>query len=82
MHADLYRLESPEALAALALDEVDRGGTLWLIEWPEQGARNARPAPHLALELSVDGALHCIVATARSAAGAAWLTRLGDAQGA
>lgn len=81
VHADLYRLESPEALAALALDDVDRGGTLWLIEWPEQGGAML-PVPDLALRLSVDGALHRIVAAARSAAGAAWLARLGNAQAA
>lgn len=75
VHGDLYRLESPAALAALALDEVDRGGVLWLIEWPEQGGP-ALPAPDLSLSLSVEGAVHRIVAASGSPAGAAWLERL------
>ena len=75
VHGDLYRLESPEALAALALDDVDRGGTLWLIEWPEQGGEML-PAADLALQLVVEGAVHRIAASAGSELGAAWLARL------
>lgn len=78
VHGDLYRLESPAALAALALDEFDRGGALWLVEWPEQGGSALAP-PDLSLSLSVEGEAHRIVATAGSPAGAAWLRRLGDA---
>jgi tRNA threonylcarbamoyladenosine biosynthesis protein TsaE len=79
IHGDLYRLESPAALAALALDEFDRGASLWLIEWPEQGGA-ALPAADLALVLSVDGPVHHVVALAGTPEGAAWLDRLGDAK--
>jgi tRNA threonylcarbamoyladenosine biosynthesis protein TsaE len=77
VHGDLYRLEGPGALAALALDEFDRGGTLWLIEWPEQGG-SALPASDVALSLSVAGATHHVVAVGVSPQGDAWLDRLGD----
>jgi tRNA threonylcarbamoyladenosine biosynthesis protein TsaE len=36
-HADLYRLEEPEEVAALALGEVSEDGLL-VVEWPERGA--------------------------------------------
>ena len=75
VHADLYRLESAEALAPLGLDEFDRRGALWLIEWPEQ-AGAALPEPDVALRIVVEGRTHRIVATAASAAGDAWLARV------
>lgn len=75
LHADLYRLESPDALAALALDEFDRAGALWLVEWPEQ-AGAALPPPDLALSLAVEAAVHRISARPLSTEGAAWLQRL------
>jgi len=34
-HADLYRLETPEQVEELALDEVCAGGAL-VVEWPER----------------------------------------------
>jgi len=81
MHADLYRLESPEALAALALDDADRPGGLWLVEWPELGGA-ALPAPDLALSLEVEGEVHRILAQPLTPEGANWLHRLGAAAGA
>ncbi|MEX1194350.1 MAG: tRNA (adenosine(37)-N6)-threonylcarbamoyltransferase complex ATPase subunit type 1 TsaE [Dehalococcoidia bacterium] len=35
-HADLYRLESPEQVEELALDEISDEGML-IVEWPERG---------------------------------------------
>lgn len=81
LHADLYRLESPDALAALALDEADRAGALWLVEWPEQGGA-ALPTPDLALSLVVEGAVHRIHAQPLSGEGERWLQRAAAAGGA
>jgi tRNA threonylcarbamoyladenosine biosynthesis protein TsaE len=38
IHLDLYRLNDPEELENLGLDDFYRAGFLWLIEWPERGA--------------------------------------------
>ncbi|HEY5640810.1 MAG TPA: tRNA (adenosine(37)-N6)-threonylcarbamoyltransferase complex ATPase subunit type 1 TsaE [Dehalococcoidia bacterium] len=35
-HADLYRLDTPEEVQELALDEISRDGVL-VVEWPERG---------------------------------------------
>ncbi len=48
-HADLYRLDDPEAVADLALEEQARDGVL-LVEWPERGLA-ALPATHLLVVL-------------------------------
>jgi tRNA threonylcarbamoyladenosine biosynthesis protein TsaE len=53
-HADLYRLEDPEQVAELALDELASRGVL-VIEWPERAPAEL-PEEHLALHLSYDGA--------------------------
>jgi tRNA threonylcarbamoyladenosine biosynthesis protein TsaE len=74
VHGDLYRLEGPAALAGLGLDEFDRAGALWLIEWPERGA-GALPPPDLQLDLSVGPEGHRIDVRAPSTPGAAWLAR-------
>lgn len=74
VHGDLYRLEGPEALAALGLDEFDRAGALWLIEWPERGA-DALPPPDLHLEFTAEAEGHRVEAHAASEAGTSWLAR-------
>lgn len=48
-HADLYRLDDPEAVADLALEEQAAAGVL-LVEWPERGI-TALPAQHLLVVL-------------------------------
>ena len=53
-HADLYRLEDPEQVAELALDELAANGVL-VVEWPER-APNEMPPEHLLLRLAYDGA--------------------------
>lgn len=53
-HADLYRLEDPEQVAELALDELAAAGVL-VVEWPER-APNEMPPEHLRLRLAYDGA--------------------------
>ena len=79
MHADLYRLESPEALAALALDDADRPGGLWLVEWPERGA-GALPPADLRIDLSIQGDGRACGLTPLSLAGRTWLAALTTAQ--
>lgn len=53
-HADLYRLEDPEQVAELALDELAAAGVL-VIEWPER-AEAELPPEHLRVSLSYAGA--------------------------
>lgn len=53
-HADLYRLEEPEQVAELALDELASRGVL-VVEWPER-APAEMPPEHLLVRLGYDGA--------------------------
>jgi len=53
-HADLYRLEEPEQVAELALDELASSGVL-VVEWPER-AEAELPQEHLRVHLAYDGA--------------------------
>jgi tRNA threonylcarbamoyladenosine biosynthesis protein TsaE len=53
-HADLYRLEDPEQVAELALDELAERGVL-VVEWPER-APDEMPPEHLLVRLAYDGA--------------------------
>ena len=53
-HADLYRLEDPEQVAELVLDELASAGVL-VIEWPER-APDELPEEHLLVRLAYDGA--------------------------
>lgn len=72
LHADLYRLENPEELDELGIDEaLDHGAAL--IEWPDRmGAW--RPADRLEITLEdTDGGGR----TARLHAFGSWETRLG-----
>ncbi len=49
-HADLYRLEDPQQVAELALDELAERGVL-VVEWPER-ALEEMPPEHLRLNLT------------------------------
>ena len=49
-HLDLYRLERPDQLDALAWDEIVGGPGLVLVEWPER-ADTRLPHDHIALSL-------------------------------
>ena len=53
-HIDLYRLQSPDEVDALALAELGGNQTLTLIEWPENGGDRVPPAD-LRIELALDG---------------------------
>ncbi len=52
-HADLYRLESPEQVQELALEEVCSDGAL-AVEWPER-AEEVLPPEHLRVQFEVTG---------------------------
>mgnify|MGYP002781037517 CR=1 FL=1 len=51
-HADLYRIEAPEELEELGLDDALSFGAL-LVEWPERAGASAWPQA-LALSLSIE----------------------------
>ncbi len=53
-HADLYRLEDPQQVAELALDELASRGVL-VVEWPERAPAEL-PDQRLVVRLSYDGA--------------------------
>jgi tRNA threonylcarbamoyladenosine biosynthesis protein TsaE len=52
-HADLYRLESPQEVADLGLDEVAADGVL-VVEWAERG-NGVLPEEHLRVRLAYAG---------------------------
>jgi tRNA threonylcarbamoyladenosine biosynthesis protein TsaE len=53
-HADLYRLEAPEEVAELALDEISADGVL-VVEWPERAGQEVLPEDHVWVEFEVTG---------------------------
>jgi tRNA threonylcarbamoyladenosine biosynthesis protein TsaE len=53
-HADLFRLNEPEEVAELALEENSADGLL-LIEWPDRAA-SEMPPEHLRVRFSIKGA--------------------------
>ena len=75
VHLDLYRVQSPAEIEALAIRELLEPGRVFLIEWPERGA-GALPAADLDIELALAGVGRNIVIHARSPSGAAVLGRL------
>jgi tRNA threonylcarbamoyladenosine biosynthesis protein TsaE len=52
-HADLYRLDSPEEVEELALEEISGDGVL-VVEWPERGDL-VLPQEHITLRFAVTG---------------------------
>lgn len=52
-HADLYRLDDPQQVYDLALDEIARDGVL-VVEWPER-AGYVLPEEHLLVRFEVTG---------------------------
>ena len=75
LHLDLYRIGDAGELEFLALD--DAGASLWLVEWPERGAR-ALPPADLTIELAVAGEGRQAELIAGSDAGTAWLRRVSE----
>ncbi len=65
-HADLYRLDDPEALRELGLDEARAFGAL-IVEWPELGGANfVADALHIAIERGEADARRLTVTVPRS----------------
>jgi tRNA threonylcarbamoyladenosine biosynthesis protein TsaE len=75
LHLDLYRIGDAGELEFLALD--DATASLWLVEWPERGAR-ALPPADLTVELAVAGNGRQAGLHPGSEAGVAWLRRLSE----
>ena len=73
LHLDLYRIGDAGELEFLGLDGTE--AALWLVEWPERGAR-ALPAADLRVSLAIAGEGRDAVVAAGTAVGAAWLDRL------
>jgi tRNA threonylcarbamoyladenosine biosynthesis protein TsaE len=73
LHLDLYRIGDAGELEFLALD--DAGASLWLVEWPERGAR-ALPPADLTIELAVAGEGRRARLKGGTDTGVAWLLRL------
>lgn len=58
-HVDLYRIERPDEVAALGLEErVGRDGA-WIVEWPER-AEELWPADHLDVSIVGGGATRAL----------------------
>ena len=73
LHLDLYRIGDAGELEFLALD--DAAATLWLVEWPERGAR-ALPPADLEIDLALAGAGRSAAIAADTRAGLDWLVRI------
>ena len=69
-HVDLYRIEQPEELAELGLDEARLDGAL-LIEWPERLPRLWPDTLRLTLDILPDGA-RALTAVVPPAWGGRW----------
>lgn len=76
VHLDLYRLEEPTELDALGLRDMDRAGTVWLIEWPERAARRL-PEPDVSIAFEAGDTTHVLTAVSYSQSGTAWLAKAG-----
>ena len=46
-HMDLYRLQDPEELSFLALEDLWSDQSIFLIEWPQNGEGYLSPASHI-----------------------------------
>ena len=53
-HFDFYRIEDPEELSFIGIDELLADAALKLVEWPERGGGRL-PAPDLELVLTITG---------------------------
>ena len=51
LHLDLYRIQAPEELDYLGLEDFAQNEAVWLIEWPERGG-NRLPVADLNIYIS------------------------------
>lgn len=76
LHADFYRLSSPEELEYLGFDELSEEANLVCVEWPEQGGKWLQ-TPDLRLSFSIVGEHErSLKVRAMSKAGASVIERL------
>lgn len=73
LHLDLYRIGDAGELEFLGLDDGE--ASLWLVEWPERGAR-ALPVPDLEVTLALSGTGRQATLAATTPEGRNWLARL------
>lgn len=76
MHLDLYRLNDAEELLALGLGDYLAGSRLWLIEWPERGARGGLPAADAHVWIDVEGVGRRVRVAPHSPLGERWVTAM------
>ncbi len=74
-HFDLYRLNDPDELEYIGIEDYFAGQDLCLVEWPEK-ARDILPASDLDLELLIEGKSRRAGITARSVFGSEVLENL------
>lgn len=70
LHVDLYRLEHPDEVMELGLED-ERADGLLLVEWPERGGKQAWPEA-LRLTLEPDGAGRRLTASVPAAWEGRW----------
>ncbi|NNL95777.1 MAG: tRNA (adenosine(37)-N6)-threonylcarbamoyltransferase complex ATPase subunit type 1 TsaE [Xanthomonadales bacterium] len=56
LHLDLYRIEHPEEIEYLGLDDLFNDNTLMIVEWPEKGA-GALPPSDMVIRFTHQGTL-------------------------
>ncbi len=74
-HFDLYRLNDPDELEYIGIDEYFSGQSLCLIEWPEK-AEGTLPDCDLDIELLLDGKSRRVIISSKSEYGDTILKRL------
>lgn len=80
LHADLYRLEAPDEVENIGLEEaLEVWPGVALIEWADRFP-DILPVDHLYVRITIDGARRVVEVTASGAA-SAWLTRWRGASG-
>jgi tRNA threonylcarbamoyl adenosine modification protein YjeE len=72
-HIDLYRINDPDELFELGLEEQPRDTEAWLVEWPERAAGRLAPAR---LEITLEDGASAETRIARLSAAPSWTSRL------
>lgn len=75
VHADLYRLQSPDEFEGLGLRDLAAPGHVWLIEWPQRAA-NWLPPADVEVTLTAHPDAHRVELEALSSLGERWLAQV------
>ena len=54
LHMDLYRIEDPDELLLIGLDELEKRDYAWFIEWPQRGG-DIVPSADMRINISYAG---------------------------